>query len=40
MKVGRTRTATDKTGRWDCNRKMGVDNRLAETDRPIDGQTG
>ncbi len=36
IKVGRT--ATDKTGRKDCNRKFGADHRL--TDRPIDRQTG
>jgi hypothetical protein len=34
-KVGKT--ATDKTGRKDGNRKVGADHRL--TDRPIDRQT-
>ncbi len=41
------RTATDKTGRRDCNRKMGADDRLAERqtdqnrqmDRMTDRQT-
>ncbi len=37
-KVGRTETV--QTGRRDCNRKMGADDRLRNTDRSIDRQTG